>query len=1061
MDERTNRDTPRLSSRRAFLRDTWGAVLLIGIPVALGLLFIGYAFYENYITVFVRYEYNGIETMSPFGLLDIAHYRYVASEELMGWQFFFGNLPYFLIFAVLMAGFLHLLRPQAHATEIPARDIVPGKRVVRIGITGGVIAGGIVIAEILFSIIGTPQIGLGSHIFIGNYYRDIPALITQGYVNVNNIPSLPQTIMSLLPVACGFGLFFYASALSGFRSQHGMIGKKLKARPAAVIMIAVALVCLAGITASITITVSDAVTGYTALLAVFFVLNCAMVAGVILPITRLMLPRGQGLPRLHPKPVRLLLFLGALVFLVLFLFAVAWPFLITISVTVPPIQDISVLQWLALAGLVCLVTVLVIVSRDDHVEIVRIITLFGGCVSLVLIAFYYTLNKNAPDFEIAWMYNMIIPAVFINSLVIALYVLGFKVNAWVEKLKGVVARRVSLESLHIPMSTRNKIATAATITIIAACSVLVPVTLGTKIFGEHPLLIINNVGMFPNQDKTFFLAMENDMPGVNGTFDVVNDATGATAYSGVLARDGPLWERFYWKGNFTSLQTEGAYHVIARLGQYVVPSNEFTINATYFDAARHLGLYYYYYAKCGTAVAPLQPNAIGHAACHDQDAWYLANDSGNYVYKNDINLTGGYHDSGDYNVYGVSMSQSCYALAYSARQSFDTFINEPAQHAYPGNASIPDADKEAWFAIQWWMKRFYQPEQLFFDSNELGQNGSIRWTVFGPPEYEDQFGNGRWVVGDGSNPANQSQSYHDQFLRNSEGLLVAAAAASLAYQFKQHGYYTENITQLETFANTTRHAYAGFLDGDWASITCEMEMYRLTHNVTYFINAKNYVNAIIAASNSLVSFPGDYRQVAIALEFAEEFNGTNGWNGLQYIAGNQTCKHLAEFIQERTNDSRDLFNFLRYQPLGAPVGWNFDYLQAIYAASYAYNLTTDVATRHVLYDFMTTHFDWLFGRNMEDRCMMAWLPGGDIFVQNHFTRQKFIPGVLSGAFPGDIADGFQYFPGDYSGSGYNNSLSNQGVIPALSNIYTEIWSFQAYSFQLASASFFSQVLGRD
>ncbi len=181
---------------------------------------------------------------------------------------------------------------------------------------------------------------------------------------------------------------------------------------------------------------------------------------------------------------------------------------------------------------------------------------------------------------------------------------------------------------------------------------------------------------------------------------------------------------------------------------------------------------------------------------------------------------------------------------------------------------------------------------------------------------------------------------------------------------------------------------------------------------------------------------------------------------MNYIAGNQTCRNLARFLEARTNDSRDLFQYLRYTPLGAPAGWNFDYLQAIFAASYAYNLTSDISIRKPLYDFITRHFDWLFGRNMENTCMMEALPGGDKYVQSYFTRQKCIPGVLNGAFPGDIADGFQYFPGDYSSAGWNNSLSKHKVIPAMSNIYSEIWSFQAYSFQLASASFYSQVLGR-
>jgi hypothetical protein len=592
--------------------------------------------------------------------------------------------------------------------------------------------------------------------------------------------------------------------------------------------------------------------------------------------------------------------------------------------------------------------------------------------------------------------------------------------------------------------------------------VAVPAIMGEKILGDRPGIIINNVGMFPNQEKTFFLTLDNDMPGTNGTFDVI-DGSGMVVHSGILARQGPLWRKQYWKGDFTGLTAEGNYRIVARLGRHVATSNEFQIDANYLDAARQLGLYWFYYARCGTRVLPVQENAMGHEPCHENDAWYLYNNSGTYEYRHDMNLTGGWHDSGDYNVYGVMMAMAMYSLAYGANQSFG-YLNEPLQRvAYPQNDTIPDIYEEAWFGIQWWVKRFYEPEQLFFDSNELGENGSIRWTVFCPPEYEESFGNGRWVVGDQAIGETPAVAYYRQFYRGSYGLLPAASAAALARQFVDRGYFLENVTQLEAFASKTRNAYRNYLNGDWASIACEMEMYRLTGNMTYFNNARKYVDWVIGNSSSILTFPGDYRQLGLALQFAKEFNGTAGWAGLTYVEGNKTAEHLAQYIKARTIDTTNFYNYLRYQPMGAPVCWNGDYLVAIFAASYAYNLTTNSTTRDTLFTFMTRHFDWLLGRNMENTCMIERLAGGDRFVQDYFTRQRFVPGNLHGAYPGAIVDGFQYFPDDYSGSGYNNSLSNTDKnpsIPKLSNIYGEIWSMQAYSFQLASGAFFSQVLGR-
>ncbi len=1052
-----------MERRKPVFKDTWGAFFLIGIPILSFGLFIWISYVANYDTVHGRYEYTGTETMSMLGLLDLAHYRNVGVSELLGWQFFFGNLPFFVIYALLMAGLLHLARPRAIIKEdAEPEDIKPGKGLKRLGALCGIVAASIVIAEILFSVIGNPQTGLGSHLFVGDFYRDIPTLLMEGYYTTNNIPAIPQMVMTLVPVVCGFGIFFYANGVAGFRSQ-GYAASKLKVRPAAVVMLVTALAWWVMIAASRGIRVQEAVTGYSAIMMIVFLLNALIVTGVLLPATRSMLPSAPRPLRVKFRPATLFVAIAAVIMAIATGLLLLWPAMYVLEIDVPDIQYIGIFQIFTFVVFIALVVVLVVLSRKDHVEVVRVVSFFGGLFAFLMIVVYFILNPSGNDMEIMWLYNAIIPSIFLNAFVIALYFLGFKVNDWLKALQAAIARKLParrgrLESLNI-----RKLEAIATIALVAGFGAALPAIIGEKILGDHPRIVLNNVGMLPSQEKTFFLALKNDMPGASGTFDVI-DGSGVVVYSGILDRQGLLWRDYYWKGDFSSLTAEGNYRVVARLGRHVATSNEFAIDADYLDSARHLGLYWFYYARCGTRVLPVQHNAIGHEACHTHDAWYLYNNSGTYEYRNDLDLTGGWHDSGDYNTYGAMMAMAVYSLAYSMNQSA-SFFNEPENMAaYPQDDSIPDIYEEAWFGIQWWMKRFYAPERLFFDSNCLGENMSIRWTVFGPPEFEEAFGDGRWVTGDP--PVEKGQTYAiayaRQFIRSSWGLLPAASAAALARQFKTYGCYGENVTQLETFANETRYAYKDYLNGGWESIACEMEMYRLTGNMTYFNNARSFVNGVIAASASLGSFP-EPRQVALAMEFAKEFNGTAGWDGLGYMAGNKTADHVAQYLSARTEDDKNYFNYMRYEPLGAPVAWNFGYLNAIFAASYAYNLSSNATARASLFNFITRHFDWLFGRNMENTCMMERLPGGDVFVQDYATRQRFIPGNLHGAYPGSIADGFRYFPGDYSGSGYNNSLSNRErnpIIPELSNMYTEIWSFQANAFQFAIGSFFSQVLGR-
>ncbi|MEX2682682.1 MAG: glycoside hydrolase family 9 protein [Candidatus Sigynarchaeota archaeon] len=1050
-----------MERRDSVFKDTWGALFLIGIPVLAFAAFIWVSYAGNYDTVHGRYHYTGSETMSMLGLLDLAHYRNVGINELLGWQFFFGNLPFFVIYALLMTGFLHLARPRAismNGTE--PSDIKPGKGLKRFGALCGIVAAGIVVAEIAFSAIGNPQTGLGSHLYVGDFYRDIPTLLSEGFYTTNNIPAIPQMVMTLVPVACGLGIFFYVNGISGFRAQ-GNVARKLKVRPAAVIMLVVALAWWMAIAANTPIRVQEAVTGYSAIMMLVFLLNALIITGILLPATRSMLPSAPCPFRVKIRPAALIVAIAAVGTLVASGLLVLWPALYIFEIDVPEIPCIAAFQVSAIIAFIVLVAVLVVLSRKDYVEIVRVVSFFGGLFAFLMLAVYFALNPDGGNIEIMWLYNAIIPSVFLNALVIALYMLGFKINDWIKALKNAMTRKMpALHGIFESPNTR-KLEAIATVFLVAGFGTALPAFIGEKILGDHPRIILNNVGMLPNQEKTFFIALKNDMPGVNGTFDVV-DRSGRVVYTGILCRQGPLWRDHYWKGDFSSLATEGNYRVIARLGQHVTTSNEFAIDANYLDAARHLSLYWFYYARCGTKVLPVQHNAIGHEACHLNDAWYLYNNSGTYEYRHDLNLTGGWHDSGDYNTYGSMMAMAIYSLAYSMNQSF-SFLNEPENRAaYPQNDSIPDIYEEAWFGIQWWMKRFYEPEQRFFDSNCLGENMSIRWTVFAPPEFEEFFGNGRWVVGDPppTEDMTYAQAYKMQFLQSPWGLLPAASAAALARQFKAHGFFNENVTQLEAFANKTRNAYKNYLNGGWESIACEAEMYRLTGNMTYFDNARGFVNNVIAASGSMASFPGEPRLLALAIQFAQQFNGTGGWDGLGYLAGNKTADHLAQYISARTDDPTNYFKYLRKEPFGAPVDWNFGYLNMIFAASYAFNISSNSTTRKSLYNFMTRHFDWLFGRNMENTCMMERLPGGDVFVQNYATRQRFIPGNLHGAFPGAIADGFRYFPGDY---GAENSLDNRErnpIIPHMSNMYTETWSWQANAFQFAIGAFFSQVLGR-
>ncbi len=642
---------------RSILKDTWGAVFLVAIPIIVGILLIWYGFDGNYATVHGRYRYTGTEEMSMFGLLDTAHFRNIATEELLGWQFFFGNLPFFTIYALVIAGFLHVARPRAvHDGGTEPVDIEPGKGLKRIGMVSGIVVLFVLVAEVVLSVAGAPQIGLGSHIFVGDFYRDIPTLLLKGYIPTNNIPAIPQTLMTVIPFACGLGIVLYTGSLANFRNQ-GIVAKHVKIRPAAIIMLVIALAWWAIIASGVDFRVPEAMTGYSIALMAFLLLNTVAVTGIMIPVTRAMLPAPKRAPRPFLSPLAFIIAIAAVAAMIASAVLVAWPFLPLLEIEIPAIPGLMIYQGLAIGSMIALVTFLVVLSRKDHVEVIRVVSFFGGCFSLLMFIVYFAANTDGGDMELMWLYNLIIPSIFINALVIAFYVLGFKINAWIQLARHFISKKISGLIKPVDKRRARQLEASMVIVLVTVCAVAAPAIIGWKMLGDHPRILINNVGMLPGQEKTFFLTLSNDLPSTSGSFDVV-DASGTIVHSGVLGYQGLLWQKYNWKGNFSTLDMPGVYRVVARLGQHVAWSNEFTIDSHYLDAARSLGLYWFYYARCGTKVEPVQHNAIGHEACHQNDAWYLYNNSGTYEYRHDLDLTGGWHDSGDYNTYGAMMAMA-------------------------------------------------------------------------------------------------------------------------------------------------------------------------------------------------------------------------------------------------------------------------------------------------------------------------------------------------------------------------------------------------------------------
>jgi hypothetical protein len=174
----------------------------------------------------------------------------------------------------------------------------------------------------------------------------------------------------------------------------------------------------------------------------------------------------------------------------------------------------------------------------------------------------------------------------------------------------------------------------------------------------------------------------------------------------------PTWDRYHWTADFSELDRPGRYVITLGPQRDATTSAPFSIRDDLVVAETgELAYRFYYYQRCGIEVPGF------HAACHLDDA-RLAD--GKWV-----DLTGGWHDAGDYNKYNGLTPEAVESLmlAYHFKPArFDRWDRDQN-----GRADILD---EAWWGAQL-LSKMLDPKTL-----ELRAAVSSGYRYWGPPEKE-------------------------------------------------------------------------------------------------------------------------------------------------------------------------------------------------------------------------------------------------------------------------------------------------------------------------------------
>ncbi len=204
---------------------------------------------------------------------------------------------------------------------------------------------------------------------------------------------------------------------------------------------------------------------------------------------------------------------------------------------------------------------------------------------------------------------------------------------------------------------------------------------------EQPILT-NQVGYLNDANKQVIFRGD-DL--TDTSFNVINSTTGEVVYTGEISEGtySSLGDETYYYGDFSALTTDGTYYIETEtLGQ----SYPFEISSTVYDDLLNSTLKMFYLQRCGTAV---EDDNAGHPECHNTLATIYGTDT-------QIDVSGGWHDAGDYGRYVVAGAKAVADLLLAYDTNPDIFTDDLGiPESGNGTADILD---EVRYELEWLLK---------------------------------------------------------------------------------------------------------------------------------------------------------------------------------------------------------------------------------------------------------------------------------------------------------------------------------------------------------------------
>jgi FtsH-binding integral membrane protein len=561
---------------------------------------------------------------------------------------------------------------------------------------------------------------------------------------------------------------------------------------------------------------------------------------------------------------------------------------------------------------------------------------------------------------------------------------------------------------------------------------------------DKPLFLVNQVGYFPNSPKQVIFQVNNDsLPPSDAQFQVISDTTNQAVYTGILNQKESGYGKLFLVGNFTDFTTNGRYHLSTIINGEKHASYSFDINENVYDLAMERALRFFYYQRCNYEVKEIVPGYPGHYACHMDDAevW----DGNKWVYHN---LSGGWHDAGDYNKYNSWFQTQWYCSQALTEAALTDPVSKFKNYTQLYDSSLPDVVDEAlWGAL--YLENCVNSEGLQGEDARYlvwetvsgyrhQSDGEARMSYWGPPEQD--WTTPRRVV------FNKKNSTFVGFHRGYDiaGSLMHTARLIDTYKAQYPtvvfpSWVNSNTSYLRDLAEKVWDKYLSVQGNSSDDIQSYIGKFYFLEEKAIFEN-KNWstiddlIEKILPKISNSVDYP---------LWF--------GWAG-HYMMGNILTHYItynrslpSKVMEKITDIQANHFTNLFPEPFKVKHVRKNGVLEIFYGAERQTDMLTSTWLQSLMVevnssiahpDLIQSYLDWIFGVNPVGYCLMESVGSKNLPVYHHrYSYAENPRGAVPGALPNGIAlmkPTKEYATAngmEYNDEAFFEEFGDQGYIP--------------------------------